>query len=91
MRMGKPEKVRRGQLPIRADANGKPQHAARGSVVGKLSPDIITVYFFPELSVRAKESLERYSEKLMQYDDAVRTLEAVVEQQNVQQSACPRV
>ncbi len=86
MRMGKPEKVRRGQIaPTRVDANGKdPKHAARGSVVGKLSPDIISTYFAPELKIKAKESLERYSEDLMHYDDAIKAYEAAIEKQQQQ-------
>jgi len=85
--MGKPEKVRRGQkAPTRVDADGKqPKHAARGSVVGKLSPDLISVYFSPELTVKAKEALERYSDELMQYEDAKKEYEAAVEEQKKQQ------
>lgn len=86
MRMGKPEKVRRGQVaPTRVDANGKdPKHAARGSVVGKLSPDIISTYFAPELKLKAKESLERYSEDLMHYDDALKAYEAAIQKQQAE-------
>jgi len=87
MRMGKPEKVRRGQqAPERVDAKGKtPKYAARGSVVGKLSPDIISVYFEPELTNKATESLERFSDELMQYDDAVKEYEKAIEEQKKQQ------
>ena len=71
--MGKLDKTRRGQkAPIRADAKGKPRHAAGGSVVGQLSPDIVSTYFAPELIARAAEGLEKYSDELMQYDDVVR-------------------
>lgn len=86
MRMGKPDKVRRGQkAPTRLDDGDKqPKYAARGSVVGKLSPDIISVYFSPELQFKAKESLERYSQQLMEYDDAVKAYETAVEQQKQQ-------
>jgi len=82
MRMGKPEKVRRGQkAPTRVDADGnQPKHAARGSVVGKLSPDIISTYFASDLKAKAEESLERYSDELMHYDDAVKAYENAVEQ-----------
>jgi len=82
--MGKPEKIRRGQqAPTPLDADGKfdPKYAARGSVVGKLSPDIISVYLNPKLKLKAKESLEQYSEELMHYDDAVKAYEAAIEQQ----------
>ncbi|KAL3912089.1 MAG: hypothetical protein SGILL_007025, partial [Bacillariaceae sp.] len=77
MRMGKPDKVRRGQIPPpRADArlyeSDKPKHAARASVVGQLSPDIISIYFAPELKARAIESLENYSEQVMEYDDLLK-------------------
>ena len=77
MRMGKPERIRRGQqAPTTIDADGRiPKHAARGSVVGKLSPDIISVYFSPELTSIATESLESYSDNLMQYDDAMKMYE----------------
>ena len=87
MRMGKPEKVRRGQTaPTKVDGDGKtnPKHAARGGVVGKLSPDIIDTYFAPELKLKAKESLERYSEELMHYDDALKVYEAAIEKQQQQ-------
>lgn len=75
--MGKPERIRRGQqAPTTIDADGRiPKHAARGSVVGKLSPDIISVYFSPELTSIATESLESYSDNLMQYDDAMKMYE----------------
>ena len=84
MRMGKPEKVRRGQTaPTKVDADGKfdPKHASRGSVVGKLSPDFISVYFAPELKLKAKESLEKYSENLMHYEDAIKAYETAKQQQ----------
>jgi len=83
MRMGKPEKVRRGQIATpTVDANGKiPKYAARGSVVGKLSPDIISVYFSPKLTTKATESLERYSDECMQYDDAVKQYEEEINEQ----------
>ena len=87
MRMGKPEKVRRGQIaPTTVDGDGKtnPKHASRGSVVGKLSPDIISTVFTPELQLKAKESLERYSEELMHYDDAVKAYEAAIQQTEVE-------
>ena len=52
--------------------------------MGKLSPDIISTYFAPELKLKAKESLERYSEDLMHYDDAVKAYEAAIEKQQQQ-------
>lgn len=84
--MGKPEKVRRGQTPpTRLDADGKnPKHAARGTVVGKLSPDIISVYFAPEMKVRAKESLERYADELMHYNAALEAYETAIEQEQIE-------
>mmetsp|Transcript_2661 Transcript_2661/g.7082 ORF Transcript_2661/g.7082 Transcript_2661/m.7082 type:complete len:964 (+) Transcript_2661:208-3099(+) len=86
MRMGKPEKVRRGQpAPKQVGANGKnPKNAARGSVVGKLSPDIISVYFSPELKVRATEALEKYTEELMQFEDLRKDYEAARKQTEVE-------
>eukprot|EP00535_Pseudo-nitzschia_heimii_P005499 CAMPEP_0197186350 /NCGR_PEP_ID=MMETSP1423-20130617/13745_1 /TAXON_ID=476441 /ORGANISM="Pseudo-nitzschia heimii, Strain UNC1101" /LENGTH=980 /DNA_ID=CAMNT_0042637637 /DNA_START=119 /DNA_END=3061 /DNA_ORIENTATION=- len=87
MRMGKPERVRRGEkAPPRLDATGtRPKHAARGSVVGKLSPDIISIYFAPELRYKANESLERYSEELMHYEDAIKAYEAAVKESEKEQ------
>jgi hypothetical protein len=78
--MGKPDKVRRGQkAPPRADARlnegDKPKHAARASVVGQLSPDIISVYFAPEMKLRAMESLEMYSAQIMEYEDILKQYE----------------
>eukprot|EP00536_Pseudo-nitzschia_multiseries_P002202 jgi/Psemu1/182967/e_gw1.29.94.1 len=86
MRMGKPEKVRRGQpAPKEVGADGKkPKHAARGSVVGKLSPDLISVYFSPEMKVKATEALERYSEELMQYEDLTKAYKAARQQTEVE-------
>uniref|UniRef100_A0A7S4AMX2 Uncharacterized protein n=1 Tax=Pseudo-nitzschia australis TaxID=44445 RepID=A0A7S4AMX2_9STRA len=86
MRMGKPEKVRRGQAaPIQVGADGKkPKHAARGSVVGKLSPDVISVYYAPEMKARAREILERYTEELVDYEDAGKAYEAARQQTEVE-------
>lgn len=75
MRMGKPDKARRGEKIVRADAKGKPKHAASASVVGQLSPDIISTHFAPELLGRATEGLELYSNELMQYEDLLRDIE----------------
>lgn len=84
--MGKPDKVRRGQTaPSQLDANGaEPKYAARGSVVGKLSPDIISVAFAPDMKLKAKESLEHYTEELMHYEDAVKAYEAAKQQTQVE-------
>jgi all-trans-retinol 13,14-reductase len=41
-------------------------------VVGQLSPDILSVYLAPEMKARAVESLERYSEQLLEYEDLVK-------------------
>lgn len=76
MRMGQPEKTRRGvKPPPRADAKGKPRKAAAGSVVGKLSPDIISTYFGPELISLATSALENYTQELVEYSDLFRQYE----------------
>lgn len=76
MRIGERSKTRRGETaPPRADAKGKPKFAAAGSVVGQLSPDIISTYFAPELIFLAKDVLETYSDDLLQYNDAIREAE----------------
>lgn len=76
MRMGTPEKTRRGaKQPPRADAKGKPKHAAAGSVVGQLSPDIISTYFTPELILMANNVLETYAEELVEYNDLLHEFE----------------
>jgi hypothetical protein len=86
MRIGQPEKIRRGQTaPPRVDSHGVPRHAARGSVVGKLSPDYISVFFGPELKARALEALENYSDEMMHYEDAVREYEEAKAAQQQQQ------
>ncbi|KAG7342300.1 hypothetical protein IV203_007393 [Nitzschia inconspicua] len=90
MRMGKPDKVRRGQASsLRADAQlyhgDKPKHAARASVVGQLSPDIISVSLGPEIKARAIESLEAYSERLMEYDDLVKEYNEALKKQQLPQ------
>jgi hypothetical protein len=72
MRMGKVEKERRGAKTPRADAQGKPAHAAKGSIVGKLSPDLIATYYGPELLALATEGLENYAAELMDYQDLVK-------------------
>lgn len=82
--MGKPDKPRRGQKPSpRADArliskDGKPRHAAPTSIVGQLSPDLISLDFAPELTARATDSLERFSDEWMQYEDQLKKYEAKV-------------
>jgi hypothetical protein len=88
MRMGNPVKVRRGQKPPhRTDYQGsKPKHAARGSVVGELSPDIISVYLGPELKARAVESLERYSEHLVEYEDLLKDYNDAVKKQQEEEN-----
>ncbi len=74
--MGKPEKPRRGvKQPPRADVKGKPSKAAAGSVVGKLSPDIISTYFGPELVAIAKSVLDAYTQELLEYNDLLRIFE----------------
>ena len=76
--MGKVEKARRGEKqPPRADAKGKPKHAAAASVVGKLSPDVISTYLAPELTERASSALEGYAGALLEYEDLMRDMERV--------------
>lgn len=73
MRIGKAEKTRRrDKTTPRADAKAKPEHAARGSIVGKLSPDLIATYYGPELLARASEGLEHYAAELMDYEDLLK-------------------
>jgi hypothetical protein len=73
MRMGKVEKTRRGDKTTpRADVRGKPARAARGSTVGKLSPDLIATNYGPELLARASEGLEHYAAELMDYQDLLK-------------------
>lgn len=84
MRIGKVEKPRRGEKnPPRADAKGKPKHAAAASVVGKLSPDIISTYFAPELTERASSALEEYAEALLEYDEIMRDYEQRTEEAEI--------
>ena len=84
MRIGKVEKPRRGEKnPPRADAKGKPKHAAAASVVGKLSPDIISTYFAPELTERASSALEEYAEALLEYDEIMRDYEQRMEEAEI--------
>jgi hypothetical protein len=89
--MGKPDKVRRGQAPRpQADAQlydgDKPKHAARASVVGQLSPDIISVSLGPEIKARAMESLESYSAQVMEYEDLLKEYNEAVNKQKEQLS-----
>eukprot|EP00526_Cylindrotheca_closterium_P002301 CAMPEP_0113627758 /NCGR_PEP_ID=MMETSP0017_2-20120614/14379_1 /TAXON_ID=2856 /ORGANISM="Cylindrotheca closterium" /LENGTH=945 /DNA_ID=CAMNT_0000538031 /DNA_START=107 /DNA_END=2944 /DNA_ORIENTATION=+ /assembly_acc=CAM_ASM_000147 len=82
MRMGKVERPRRGETnPPRADSKGKPKHAAAASVVGQLSPDVVSIYFSPVLTELAVQALENYAANLLEYDDIVRDMEAMKEKQ----------
>eukprot|EP00980_Cylindrotheca_fusiformis_P002187 scaffold499_cov120-Cylindrotheca_fusiformis.AAC.10 len=82
MRMGKVDKPRRGvKAAPRVDAKGKPKHAAAGGVVGQLSPDIISTYLGPQLKERASIALEKYAADLLEYEDIVRDLEKLREEQ----------
>lgn len=75
------DKPRRGEkVPPRADAKAKPKYAAAGSVVGQLSPDIISTYLGPELKERGSTILERYSAELLEYEDIVRGMEKLAEE-----------
>ena len=69
--MGKPDKKRRGDKSKTVRSNGRPKRAAFGSVVGQLSPDLISTVFAPELIERATESLENYSERLLEYSELI--------------------
>jgi len=76
MRMGTPDKPRRGvKQPPRADAKGKPKYAAPGSVVGQLSPDIISTYYRPELIQMANSVLEEYAGSLVEYNELLHEYE----------------
>jgi len=80
--MGKVERSRRGEKKTpRADAKAKPKHAAAASVVGQLSPDILSTYLSPALTELAAEALEKYAANLLEYDDIVRDMEALKEKQ----------
>ena len=45
------------------------------SVVGKLSPDIISTQFGPEIMDRANRALEKYAEDLLQYEELMNDYE----------------
>ncbi|KAL3934304.1 MAG: hypothetical protein SGBAC_009952 [Bacillariaceae sp.] len=82
MRMGKIERPRRGETkPPRADSKKKPKHAAAASVVGQLSPDVVSTYWSPVLTDLAAQALENYAANLLEYDDVVRDMEAMKEKQ----------
>ena len=76
MRLGKPDKPSRGNKATpRVKAKGKPKYSAAGSEVGRLSPDIISTYYGPELIARANAVLARYNQELLEYGDALKDYE----------------
>lgn len=76
MRMGKPDKTRRGETYTpRANFKGKPKYAAPGSVVGKLSPDIISTHYMPELVSMANDILADYTQRVLEYEEALKDYE----------------
>jgi hypothetical protein len=77
MRMGKTEKKRRSDTTKATGGNkAKPKHDTHARVVGQLSPDLISTVFAPQLTSRAIEALERYSEDLVEYSDRLRAYES---------------
>ncbi|CAJ1947473.1 unnamed protein product [Cylindrotheca closterium] len=84
MRMGKVERPSREETkPPRADSKTKPKHAAAASVVGQVSPDIISTYFTPVLTELAAQALGDYAANLLEYDDIIRDMKAMKEKQTV--------
>lgn len=76
MRMGKAERPHRGATkPPRADEKTKPKRAAVASVVGQLSPDIVSTYLSPLLTNLAESALENYAANLLEYDEILRDME----------------
>jgi hypothetical protein len=78
MRMGNPDKKRRGDTSRKTKTAGhksKPKYCSAASVVGQLSPDFISTYFAPELMGLATESLERYNDEIIQYQDLLSDFE----------------
>ena len=75
--MGKAEKKRRGDAGKKKTVkfSDKPKHASAGSIVGQLSPDLVSTVFAPHLIALANESLEKYADELLQYSELVKDIE----------------
>ena len=82
MRIGKPIKKSRAWKKAGGKGNKqKPKHISTETVVGQVSPDLIGSFFAPKLKALASESLQRYAEEMLHYDDAMK-LEHQLQQQN---------
>ena len=73
MRIGKSPKKSRSWK--KTGLTSKPKHVSTESVVGQVSADLISTFFAPKIKKLASESLERYAEEMLDYEDAVRELE----------------
>lgn len=78
MRIGKPVKKSRAwkraghaRRSHTQNANPFPRHIAAETVVGQVSPDLTATLFAPRLKALAVESLERYANELLLYEDSL--------------------
>jgi hypothetical protein len=49
----------------------QPKHITAETVIGRVSLDLVSSYFAPKINERIEESLERYAEQVMTYQEAL--------------------
>ena len=76
MRLNKLDKKGRGWTPAAADEKAKPKFVSTEVVVGRVSSDMIATSFAPKIAELALESLEKYADEVMWFDDLMREFEA---------------
>jgi hypothetical protein len=87
MRIGKPIKKSRAWKKAGGKGNKqKPKHISTETVVGQVSSDLIGSFFAPKLKALASESLQRYAEEMLHYDDAVKLQHQLQQQTQTSQA-----
>lgn len=79
MRIGKPAKKSRswrkaGGAAAKGGKVKKPKYITSETVVGQISPDLIATVFAPKLKRLALESLERYADEMLHYEETLAAL-----------------
>jgi hypothetical protein len=80
MRIGKPSKrsrssTRAGNVLVRG-VKVLPKYISTETVIGQVSPDLIETVFAPKMIQLASESLERYAEGILLYNDALQEMKS---------------
>lgn len=88
-RLDKNKKGSRGWTKVAEDGRPNPKYVSPETTIGRVSSDVIATVFAPRIKEKAWESLEKYANDMMIYDDLMKAYEEenrIIEDESTEES-----